>query len=427
MAVVGTSPPRVDARAKVTGQAIYPADLNFPGMIYGQAVRSPYAHARIVNIDTSDALQVPGVLCVLTARDIPGHNGQGVVYQDMPVLARDEVRSVNDVVALVGATTPAAARAGAAKVKITYEELPALFDPIEAMQPGAPRVHPDRENIIYHLPIRKGNIEAGFAAADVIVENTYRTQLLDHAFLQPEAAVARVDERGHLVIYVATQYVHWDRVEVARVLGWNQDRIRIVAPAVGGAFGGREDMTLQTLVALLAVHTRRPAKMVLTREESFLAHSKRHPMIMRYKTGATRDGKLTALEAEIIGDSGAYSSWAPNVLRKAAIHATGPYVVPHVKIDAYAVYTNNPFTGAMRGFGATQPPLAYESQMDELASRLGIHPFTIRWLNAFRQGDVTATGQVLESSVGLTETMQQAARAAGWSLAELIPGGMQDE
>jgi CO/xanthine dehydrogenase Mo-binding subunit len=396
-------------------------------MIYGQAVRSPYAHARIVNIDTSDALQVPGVLCVLTARDIPGHNGQGVVYQDMPVLARDEVRSVNDVVALVGATTPAAARAGAAKVKITYEELPALFDPIEAMQPGAPRVHPDRENIIYHLPIRKGNIEAGFAAADVIVENTYRTQLLDHAFLQPEAAVARVDERGHLVIYVATQYVHWDRVEVARVLGWNQDRIRIVAPAVGGAFGGREDMTLQTLVALLAVHTRRPAKMVLTREESFLAHSKRHPMIMRYKTGATRDGKLTALEAEIIGDSGAYSSWAPNVLRKAAIHATGPYVIPNVKIDAYAVYTNNPFTGAMRGFGATQPPLAYESQMDELASRLGIHPFTIRWLNAFRQGDVTATGQVLESSVGLTETMQQAARAAGWSLAELIPGGMQDE
>jgi CO/xanthine dehydrogenase Mo-binding subunit len=396
-------------------------------MIYGQAVRSPYAHARIVNIDTSDALQVPGVLCVLTARDIPGHNGHGVVYQDMPVLARDEVRSVNDVVALVGATTPAAARAGAAKVKITYEELPALLDPVAAMQPGAPRVHPDRDNIIYHLPIRKGNIEAGFAAADVVVENTYRTQLLDHAFLQPEAAVARVDERGHLVIYVATQYVHWDRVEVARVLGWNQDRIRIVAPAVGGAFGGREDMTLQTLVALLAVHTRRPAKMVLTREESFLAHSKRHPMIMRYKTGATRDGKLTALEAEIIGDSGAYSSWAPNVLRKAAIHATGPYVIPNVKIDAYAVYTNNPFTGAMRGFGATQPPLAYESQMDELASRLGIHPFTIRWLNAFRQGDVTATGQVLESSVGLTETMQQAARAAGWSLAELIPGGMQDE
>ncbi|KYH33186.1 xanthine dehydrogenase family protein molybdopterin-binding subunit [Neomoorella mulderi] len=427
MPIIGTSPPRVDARSKVTGQAIYPADVNFPGMIYGQAVRSPYAHARIINIDTSAALEVPGVLCVLTARDIPGHNGQGVVYQDMPVLARDEARSVNDVVALVGATTPAAARAGAAKVKVTYEELPALLDPIAAMQPWAPRVHPDRDNVIYHLPIRKGNVEAGFAAADVIVENTYRTQLLDHAFLQPEAAVARVDERGHLVIYVATQYVHWDRTEVARVLGWNQDRIRIVAPAVGGAFGGREDMTLQTLVALLAVHTSRPAKMVLTREESFLAHSKRHPMIMRYKTGATRDGKLTALEAEIIGDSGAYSSWAPNVLRKAAIHATGPYVIPNVKIDAYAVYTNNPFTGAMRGFGATQPPLAYESQMDELASRLGIHPFTIRWLNAFRQGDITATGQVLESSVGLIDTMLQAARAAGWSLEELIPGGKQDE
>ncbi|MDN5362318.1 MAG: nicotinate dehydrogenase large molybdopterin subunit [Moorella sp. (in: firmicutes)] len=426
MAIIGASPARGDARAKVTGQAVYPADITFPGMIYGHTVRSPHAHARIVHLDTAAALQVPGVICVLTARDIPGHNGQGVLFQDMPVLAGEEVRSVNDVVALVGATTPAAAREGAARVKVDYEELPALLDPVAAMQPGAPRVHPDRENIIYHLPIRKGDIQAGFATADVIVENTYRTQLLDHAFLQPEAAVARLDERDHLVIYVATQYVHWDRTEVARVLGWNQDRIRIVAPMVGGAFGGREDMTLQTLVALLAVHTRRPAKMVLNREESFQAHSKRHPMIMRYKTGATRAGKLTALEAEIIGDSGAYSSWAPNVLRKAAIHATGPYVVPHVKIDAYAVYTNNPFTGAMRGFGATQPPLAYESQMDELAARLGLHPFTIRWLNAFRQGDVTATGQVLESSVGLTETMLQAARAAGWSPADLIPGQKAD-
>ncbi|MBC7325550.1 MAG: molybdopterin-dependent oxidoreductase [Moorella sp. (in: Bacteria)] len=423
---VGASPIRVDAIPKVTGRAIYPGDITFPGMIYGHTVRSIHAHARIIGIDTSAALEVPGVLCVLTARDIPGRNGHGVVYQDMPVLAEGEVRSVNDVIALVGATTPAAARKGAARVKVTYEELPALLDPVAAMQPGAPRVHPDRDNIIYHLPIRKGDVAAGFAAADVIVENTYRTQLLDHAFLQPEAAVARLDEHGHLVIYVATQYVHWDRTEVARVLGWHQDRIRIVAPTVGGAFGGREDMTLQTLVALLAVHTQRPAKMVLSREESFLAHSKRHPMIMRYKTGATRDGKLTALAAEIIGDSGAYSSWAPNVLRKAAIHATGPYVIPNVKIDAYAVYTNNPFTGAMRGFGATQPPLAYESQMDELAARLGIHPFTIRWLNAFRQGDITATGQVLESSVGLVDTMLQAARGAGWVPENLTRGGKLD-
>lgn len=423
MTIIGASPPRVDALAKVMGQAIYPGDIRFQGMIYGHTVRSPYAHARIINIDISAALEVPGVICVITAKDVPGHNGQGVLYQDMPVLAYDEVRSVNDVVALVGATTRAAARTGAARVKVTYAELPALFDPLLAMQPGAPRVHPDRDNIIYHLPIRKGNTEQGFAAADVIVENMYTTQLLDHAFLQPEAAVAHLDERGHLVIYAATQYVHWDRIEVARVIGWNLDRIRIVAPAVGGAFGGREDMTLQTLVALLAVHTRRPAKIVLNREESFLAHSKRHPMIMRYKTGATREGKLTALEAEIIGDSGAYSSWAPNILRKAAVHATGPYTIPNVKIDAYAVYTNNPFTGAMRGFGATQPAFAYESQMDELAKLLGIHPFTFRWLNAFKQGDVTATGQVLESSVGLRETMLKAGQAMGLTEEQLFTGG----
>lgn len=409
---------RIEGPAKVTGRAMYPADITFPGMLYGKARRIPIASARLKKVEVERARKIPGVVAVLTAEDVPGHNGHGVLIPHMPVLVADRVRSVNDVVAVVAAESEEAAEEAAEAIDIEYEPLPAVFDPLEAMKPGAPLVHEDG-NILYHIKIRRGSIEIGRKAAAAIVTRTYRTAMMEHAFLQPEAVVARVDERGHIEIHVATQYPHWDRVEVARALGVAETRVRVITTAVGGAFGAREDMTLQILAALLALHTGRPVKMVNTREESFYSHSKRHPMIMRYTTGADRDGRLTFVEAEIIGDSGAYASWSPNVLRKAAVHATGPYYVPHVKIDAYAVYTNNPFTGAMRGFGATQPPLAYEGQMDLLAAELGLHPFTIRWRNILRQGSVTATGQVLESSVGLEACLLAAARAAGWEVERL--------
>ncbi|MBS3937085.1 MAG: molybdopterin-dependent oxidoreductase [Peptococcaceae bacterium] len=416
--VVGSSPVKVDAKDKATGATKYPGDLRVPGMLYGKLLYSPSAHAKIIGIGLADAWQVPGVRAVLTANDVPGHNGHGVIIPHQPVMARDLVRSVNDVLVAVAAETMAAAEEALRKVKIELVELPAVFDATAAMAEGAPLVHPEG-NILSHHKIRRGDMAEGWARAAAVVENTYRTQMVDHAFLQTEAALAEIDDGGILVLHVATQYPHWDRKELSRALGMPEDMIRVVGGSVGGAFGGREDMSLQVQAALLAMHTGRPVKIVCTREESFHAHSKRHAMVMHYRTGATGEGRLTAVEATIIGDTGAYASWGTNVLRKAAVHATGPYIVPNVKVDAYAVYTNNPFAGAMRGFGAAQPAVAYEGQMDEVARVLGLHPFAVRWQNAMTEGCITATGQVLESGVGLRATMEKAGSLVGWDVSKI--------
>jgi len=259
------------------------------------------------------------------------------------------------------------------------------------------------------MPIRRGTMEEGWALADVVIENDYNTQHVDHAFLQPEAVLAYVDERGHMVVQTATQYAHYDRGEIAHALGLRFSQVQVKTLAVGGAFGGREDISLQIIAALVAWTTLRPVKMENLRHESFYSHSKRHPMRMHYKTGATKEGKLVAMEAKIIGDSGAYASWSINVLRKSAVHATGPYVIPNVSIDSYAVFTNNPYSGAMRGFGAAQTVLAYESQMDLLAKALGITPLEIRLLNHFKMGSTTATGQVLTGSIPLDQCLAKIA------------------
>lgn len=408
--VIGTRVVREDAWGKVLGQAKYPADLNMPGQIYAVIVRSPHAHARIRKIDTESARNYPGVVSVLTAEDVP-HNGHGVLFRDQEVFISEHVRMSGDPVAAVGAETMEIAREAAKLIAVDYEVLPGIFDPEEAMKPDAPPLHPDLwpTNVLYHLPIRKGNMEEGWAAADVIIEREYSTQHLDHAFLQPEAALAHVDERGHVVVQMATQYAHFDRMEIAHALGLKASKVQFKTTTVGGAFGGREDMTLQIISALMAWKTLRPVKMENTREESFLSHCKRHPIKMYYKTGATKEGKLVAMEARIIGDAGAYASWSPNVLRKAAVHATGPYEIPNVSIDSYAVFTNNPFTGAMRGFGAPQPVIAYEGQMELLAKELGISSLEIRLRNHFKSGSVTATGQVLTGNVPLGQCLEKAA------------------
>lgn len=399
---------REDGWGKVLGQATFPADINRGGQIYAVAVRSPHAHARIRGLKWEEAGKAAGVVAVLTASDVP-HNGHGVLYRDQPVLVENHIRMAGDPVVLVGAETPAQARAAAELVQVDYEVLPGLFDPEEAMKPEAEALHPEihgSTNILYHLPVHRGNMLEGWAQAEVIVERDYQTQMLDHAFLQPEAVLAYVDERGHLVIQVATQYAHYDRGEIAHALGLKFNQVQVKTMSVGGAFGGREDISLQILAGLMAWRTLRPVKMENTREESFYSHSKRHPMRMHYKTGATREGKLTAMEARIIGDAGAYASWSPNILRKAAIHASGPYEIPNVWVDAYAVLTNNPYTGAMRGFGAAQPVLAYESQMDLLAQELGLSPLEIRLGNIFHSGSQTATGQILSGSVGMEECLK---------------------
>jgi len=400
--VVGQSAIRVDGLSKVTGRASYPQDIYIDGMLYGKTLRSTKPHA-IFKIDTKEAEGLNGVIKILTYKDLP-HNHYGVFLKDHEVFCTKKVRSIGDPIAFVVATTEKIAEEALNKIKVEYQELPGVFDPLEAIKPEAPKVH-DKGNLIYHCKIRRGNVEEAFDRAAAIVENTYITSMVDHAFLQPEAGLAYLQE-DKVVVCVSTQYPHFDQLEIAEALGVPTDSIKVINPAVGGAFGGREDITMQIHLALAAKATGRPVKTIYNREESFLAHSKRHPMVMKYKTAGDKEGRLLAMEATIVGDTGAYASWAINVIRKAAVHATGPYIIPNVRVDSYVAYTNNPFAGAMRGFGAAQVPVAHEQQMDMLAERLNIDPMAIRLRNCFRRGSITATGQILENSVPLEECLQ---------------------
>ena len=400
--VVGKSISRVDALEKVTGKAIYPEDIFMENMAYGKTLRSTIAHGYIT-IDTEEAEKIDGVLKIFTYKDI-ANNKYGVVYKDHEVFISKKVKRVGDPIAFVVAENEKICHMALEKIKVKYEEIEGVFDPVLAMKEDSPKVHGD-SNILYHLKIRKGNIDEGFKQSYVIAENTYKTHMVDHAFLQPESGIGYIDEEGRVTVIVSTQYPHYDMEEIASTLSIPLERVRVINANIGGAFGGREDISLQIHLALAAKVLKRPVKTVYSREESFLAHSKRHPMVMRYKTGADREGNLLAMVAEIIGDTGAYASWGANVIRKAGVHATGPYYIPNVKIDSYAVYTNNPFAGAVRGFGATQVPIGYEQQMDILAEMLNIDPITIRMKNIFKPGSVTATGQVLTEGAPLEECL----------------------
>ncbi|NBG89053.1 xanthine dehydrogenase family protein molybdopterin-binding subunit [Isachenkonia alkalipeptolytica] len=397
--VIGENILRVDGHTKVTGGAKYPADLNMENMLYGKTLRSEKAHANFT-LDTGEAEAMEGVVGVLTAKDIPGKNAHGVLFKDHEALCESRVRRIGDPIAVVIAESERIAEKALQGIRVTYEELPAVFDPEEAMKEEAPKVHGE-DNTIFHFKIRRGDVEKAFEEAAVIVEDTYYTGAVDHAFLQPEAGVSYVEEDGTVTVIAATQYPHFDRMDIAGALGMEEEQVRIINPAVGGAFGGREDLTLQIHLAVAAKKFHRPVKMVYDRKESFLAHCKRHPIIMHCKTAADKEGKLLGMKARIVGDTGAYASWAINVLRKAGVHITGPYEIPNVWVDSYAVYTNNPFSGAMRGFGATQPPIAHEQQMDRIGEKLGLDPFTIRRKNLFTLGSKTATEQVLKESVPL--------------------------
>ena len=400
--VVGQSAIRVDGLSKVTGRASYPQDIYIDGMLYGKTLRSNKPHA-MFKIDTKEAETLNGVIKILTYKDVP-HNHYGVLFKDHEVFCSKKVRSIGDPIAFVVATSEKIAEEALNKIIVEYQELPGVFDPLEAIKPEAPKVH-DKENLIYHCKIRRGNVEEAFSRAAAIVENTYKTSMVDHAFLQPEAGLAYM-EADKVVVCVSTQYPHFDQLEIAEALGVPTETIKVINPAVGGAFGGREDITMQIHLALAAKYSGKPVKTIYSREESFVAHSKRHPMVMKYKTAADKEGRLLAMEATIVGDTGAYASWAINVIRKAGVHATGPYTIPNVKVDSYVTYTNNPFAGAMRGFGAAQIPVAHEQQMDMLAKKLNVDPMTIRLRNCFRPGSITATGQVLDNSVPLEECLQ---------------------
>lgn len=401
--VVGKDIIRVDAYSKVTGKALYPQDIYMDGMVYGKTLRSTKPHAYI-EVDISEAEKVDGVIKVFTHRDVP-NNYHGVVLKDHEIFIKEKVRRIGDPIAFIVGETEKACKEGLKKIKVNYREIEAVFDPIEAMKEDAPKVH-DKSNVVYHYKLRTGDLEEGYKNSHVIVENTYKVHMVEHAFLQPEAGISYIEEDGTITIVVATQYPHYDREEIGEALGIEHERIKIINSNIGGAFGGREDISLQIHLALGAHTLKRPVKVIYDREESFLAHSKRHPMVMKYKTGADKNGILQVMEAEIIGDTGAYASWVMNVMRKAGVHATGPYHIPHVKVDSYGVYTNNPYAGAMRGFGATQVPIAHEQQMDILAEKLDMDPIEIRMKNIFHKGSKTATGQVLLESVPLDKCLE---------------------
>ena len=416
---VGRSVVRKDALSKVTGQTKYAADMSLPGMLHGKVLWSPVPHARILGVDSSSALGLPGVRAILTAGDVPGTNRFGLIAADQPVLADTRVRFLGDAVAVVFADSPQQAAAAVDALRVDYEELPLVLDPAHALADGAPQLHEDG-NLLDHASIRIGDAAAGFAEAEVVVEGTYTTPQVEHAYLEPEAALAAVGADDQVTIWTGTHEPAKIQIQVAAALGLPDDRVRVVHVPTGGAFGSKHDVLLQIFVALGSVKTGRPVKMVLSRAESLRAHPKRHAFTMHYRTGARRDGTITAMSARLVGDAGAYASESLPVMRTALGAACGCYHVPSAALDSYAVYTNNATAGAMRGFGIPQAIFAVEVQMDRLARELGLSPFELRLRNGLDLGGRTSTGQVLREPTAFPECLRVAERAAQ-NLAQLPP------
>jgi xanthine dehydrogenase molybdenum-binding subunit len=410
MHAISRSVPPQDVIEKVTGAAKYTDDYVFANMLYARTLRSPYPHAKIMAIRTEKARALPGVRAVLTHQDVPGENKHGLVYRDWDVLCGDVVRYVGDAVAIVAAESEDIAAAALALIEVDYQPLGVVADPVYAHSPEAPVLHADHPtgNLLKHIKVRHGDIEQGFAEADIIVEHEYRTPTTEHAFLEPECAIGVPKGfEGHdkLTIYVGSQIPYQDRNQIALAMNLPERDVRVIGTLIGGGFGGKEDIAGQIHVAMLATVTAQPVKMLYSRQESLIFHPKRHATLIRIKTGAKRDGRLTAVEATLYGDGGAYASLSDKVMTRATTHATGPYNVPHAKIDCYAMYTNNVPSGAFRGFGVTQSAFAVEQNMDMIAQQLGIDPLGMRRLNAQTVGVTTATGQLLRESVGLLETI----------------------
>ncbi len=401
---IGQSARRVDGEPKVTGEYAYGSDLRTENMLWGATVRAPHASARILAIHSEPIRHMDGVACVLTAADLEHAKTFGLEFCDQPVLAEDVVRFRGEAVAVVAAETYEQARLAAASLVVDYEPLPAVTDMEQALQPDAPRVH-HFGNVLRHVHIDHGDPASAFA--DVWVEGYYETAMQDQAALGPEGGLAVPAADGGIDLYAVTQWIHIDRQQIAPCLGLPEEKVRITLAGVGGAFGSREDITMQIHACLLALRTHRAVKMVYGREESFHGHVHRHPSRTWLRLGATRDGKLVAGEARLLMDGGAYASSSPAVISNASTFAVGPYEMENVRVEGTVVYTNNPPCGAMRGFGAPQVCFAYEAAMDELAAKLGIDPIELRLLNAVKTGSVLPTGQVLDGSAPLREVIER--------------------
>jgi CO/xanthine dehydrogenase Mo-binding subunit len=405
---IGASPLRQDGVPKVKGEFAYSSDLWADGMLWGTTLRSPHPYARLRSLDPSRALALPGVRAVLSHEDVPGRKTYGLEVPDQPVLAMDVVRYQGEPVAIVAADHPETARRAAELVEVDYEPLEPLVDMERAVEADQPRLH-ENGNVLRRIRVRHGDVAAAEPEAEVVVRGVYELGMQDQAFLGPESGLAIPAEDGGVDLYVATQWLHVDRSQIASSLGLPPEKVRLTLAGVGGAFGGREDLSMQTHACMLALHTGRPVKMVYQRDESFFGHVHRHPARMHYEHGATRDGKLVYVRARIVLDGGAYASSSKAVCHNAASTAVGPYECPNADLDTYTVYTNNPPCGAMRGFGAVQVCFAYEAQMDKLAAALDLHPLELRRRNAVDMGSSLPTGQVLDGPAPVARLLDELA------------------
>lgn len=441
MSVVGESITRIDALSKVKGEAKYPGDITMPWQAYMKILFSDRVHAIIRKIDTSAAEKYPGVLAVFTAKDVP-NNVYGLISPDQPVLCgpgsnrefADHVRCLGDQVALVIADSEKIAERAIKLIRVEYNDLPVITDPVEAMKENAVLMHPDRgSNIFEHYRIRKGDVEEAFKRADVIVEGVYQTPVQEHAYLQPEAGLGYIDEEGRVTVIVGGQWAHEDQEQIAHSLNIPLEKVRVIYPAIGGAFGGREDMSVQIVLGLAAWRLdqrgiKRPVKITWSREESIIGHHKRHPYLIRTKWGATKDGKVIAADVELITDGGAYIYTSTKVMGNATLMCTGPYDIPNVKVDSYSTYTNNLPNGAFRGFGGPQGAFEAESQMNKLAEKLGMDPVELRMRNLLREGSLLSVGTPLPPGVNLDKVVEKCAITGEWKKLPsgwVRPGGLK--
>jgi CO/xanthine dehydrogenase Mo-binding subunit len=404
---------RPDCRLHGLGQTKYIDDMYLPGMLYAKIKRSGVASARIISIDTKEAEAMPGVVAVITGKDVPC-NTFGPSLKDQPVLAHGRVFHAGDGVAAVAAITEQIAADALEKIKVEYEILKPVLDPLESLRLETPGLHAPNPNIYGRKIIKKGDIEKGFAESDHIFEASFRTQMVEHVPLEPHSSLATWDANGRVTIYSTLGRITLGRADVARTLGIPMSRIRIIATIVGGNFGGKNEITTEPVVALLAKKTGRPVKCTFTRPEEFMSSTTRHPLIMDYKTGVTKQGKILARKIRLVLDGGAYCSWSETTLGKACILSAGPYNIDNLLAEAYVVYTNKTMTGAMRGFGAPQVCFAYESHMDDMAKALNIDPLEIRLRNVLEEGSLSPTSQKLHSVV-IKESLLQAAERFGWN------------
>jgi CO/xanthine dehydrogenase Mo-binding subunit len=416
---IGESVVRIDGWVKASGAHVFPSDFVLEGMLWLRVLRARQPHARILSIDTSAAEQVDGVVGVFTAQDVPGSNRVGSALQDMPLLCEDKVRYEGDAVAIVAAESDEAAYRARGLIRVEYEPLPVVSDPRAAMETHAPRVHDDG-NLVYELHFERGDLTAAFGRADFVFENEYHTGRQAHAFLETEAGVAFYGEDGRLTVRAGGQSPQSTQRQIARALGLGNEDVRVIMPMPGGAFGGKYEITVQGYLALVTLLTKQPTRIMLDRDESFLAGIKRHPFHMRYRTACSADGRLVAAEVELVADTGAYASHGPAVLSLATEHCLGPYYFPTLKIDSYCIYTNNSFAGAFRGFGVPQAIFGIEQQMDMMARAVGMDPIEFRRRNGLRAGQPAALGNVLKMESRLEQVLEAAASGAVYSRREKL-------